>query len=159
MSKPASAKPLSAEQKQFLEDCREAFLDMCVAAGVTEEFFNSGDATEVCDQVIRWWHSQPEGDRPDYDAAANILGVAMGDLLLSAFPQLEWRFITDAFGTSLGLWCGQPEVIAAPLDSVLKALQEHPDGFMGELIEGVAATIDSTLKGEPLPEGDEDDGE
>lgn len=156
MPKPASAKPLSAEQTKFLDDCREAFLDLCVAADVSEEFFNTGDATEVCDHVIRWWHAQPEGERPDFDAAANILGVAMGDLLLSAFPQLEWRMITDQFGTSMGLWHAKPEVVAAPLDAVLGRLQDNPDGFMGELIEGMAAAIDAMLKGEKPPEDDED---
>ena len=153
--KKTTAKPLTQEQSVFLDDCREAFLDMCLAADISEEFFNSGDAAEVGDQVVRWWHNQPEGERPPFDAAASILGVAVGDLLISAFPQLEWRYITDAFGTSLGLWHASPEVVAAPLDATMKRLEESPDGFMAELLEALATIIDAQLKGQPLPD-DED---
>lgn len=143
----ATAKPLTGEHEQFLSDCRDAFMEMCAAAEISEEEIQSGDATEVCDQVVRWWHAQRKNQRPDFDAAANIIGVAMGDLLISAFPVLAWKYITDRSGTSLGLWHLKPEVVVAPLDLSLANLNEEPDGFVGGLLPGLADEVERMLKG------------
>lgn len=120
---------------------------MCAAAGISDEEFRDGDATEVCDQVIRWWHAQRKSQRPDFDAAANIIGVMMGDLLVQAFPQLEWKYITDRHGTSLGLWHAKPEVVVAPLDLSLERLNEEPDGFVESLLPGLADEVEKALGG------------
>jgi hypothetical protein len=138
---------LTQEHLEFLQACREAFVEMCAAAEVSEEELRDGDATEVCDQVIRWWHAQRKSQRPDFDAAANIIGVTMGDLLIGAFPKLEWRYITDQHGTSLGLWHADPEVVVAPLDLSLDRLNEEVDGFVGSLLPALADEVEKTLSG------------
>jgi hypothetical protein len=152
---PATAKAPTLEQKKFLDDCREAFMDMCLAAGVTEDQFEKGDAAEVCDRVIAWWHAQEDADRPPLDAAGSILGVAFGDLLLSAYTTFSWRWIADGPDGALGLWQDKPRAFVAPLDAALRELEEGNEAFAGPVLDALAASLERQLKGLP-PDEDED---
>lgn len=158
---PADPSPTAAEltptQRDFVTDCCQTFFELADAAGVSERDLTEGDAAEACDAVVRWWHDQPGDDRPDFETTCNILGVALGELLRAAFPILQWKMVSDGFGTSLALWNPSPQVILAPIDSVMKRLDEEPDGFFAPLLDALVHVVESSLDGKPPSAPDADD--
>jgi len=150
-----SAADLTPEQSDFVSDCCQVFFELASAAGVSERDLTEGDAADALDSVVRWWHAQPDDDRPDFETTCNILGVALGELLKASFPVLDWKMVSDESGTSLALWNTGHAVVLAPIDSVMKRLDEEPDGFFAPLLDSLVHITEGMLKGRLPPQTEE----
>lgn len=124
----------------WLDEQRDALNSMCASAGIPTPA--PSRRLDAADELIRWWHRQPRDVRPDPNLIVNAAGVALGDALAAA-GGLEWKVITDSFGTDLGLWwrLGKGHVILAPTHSVAKKFAENPDGFVAGLFKVMAPDV------------------
>lgn len=135
---------LNPDEQEWLEHHRE----LLAAIVEQEQLELPEEATilDACDAVVRWWHAQPETERPDANLIVNAVGIGLGDALVDVF-ELEWRIIEDGFGTSLSLWRAEPNIVASPIDSVAKRFADSPEGFINELYDGIAEQLDAVIEG------------
>ncbi len=129
--KPPYADDLTRAELAWLQSQRDAIPVLAAAVAATPV---RADSVEAADNLIRAWHALPETCRPDANQIVNAAGVALGDAL-AADLRLEWKIITDAYGTELGLWWtnGRASVILAPTHSVAKQFATSPHGFVAAL--------------------------
>jgi len=139
-----SALELTPDEREWLERHREL-----LAAIVEQEALElPSEATilDACDCVVRWWHAQPESERPDANMIVNAVGIGLGDALASVF-ELQWRITEGDAGTSLVLWRGEPSVTASPIDSVARRFADSPDGFVNQVYNQIADQLDNLIEG------------
>jgi hypothetical protein len=131
------ADELSKAEHAWLQEQRDALASLARAAAIPPS-----DPLRTTDALIRWWHQQPDSARPDPNGIVNAAGVVLGDALATAC-NLEWKIITDAYGTDLGLWRAAGNIVLSPTHSVAKRFADCPDGFVAalfpELVVGVKA--------------------
>ncbi len=87
------------------------------------------------DDVFVEWQSYPVAQKPTANQIASGLGVLFGLVFMRRFA-LEWRVVTDQFGTNLSLYRSQPgtrqtEVIVSPMHMVAKRVKETGRWFEG----------------------------
>lgn len=137
---PPRAEDLNDEELAWLAHVREGLPVFADAAGAAVENGPRG-ALDACDAIVRWWHTLPGDDRPDANTLVMIVGIALGDALAAELG-LEWKIVTDAFGTDLGLWRGAPkQIILSPTHSVAKRFQGSADGFVADLFDQICAGV------------------
>jgi hypothetical protein len=137
---------LNPDERDWLEHHREL-----LAAIVEQEQLDLPEEATIldaCDAVVRWWHAQPESERPDANMVVNAVGIGLGDAIADVF-EMQWRIIEDESGTSLALWREQPDIVAAPIDSVAKRFADSPDGFVSEFYESLAGDLDQVIGADP----------
>ncbi len=133
---------LTPDEIEWLEHHREL-----LAAIIEQEQLplpERATVLDACDAVVRWWHAQPETDRPDANMIVHAVGIGYGDALADVF-ELEWKIVEDGAGTSLALWRQDPEILASPIDSVAGRFAASPDGFVAELYDSVATQLDQII--------------
>jgi len=128
-----SAANLTRAEVAWLQRQRDAIPTLAAAVAATPA---PADPVEAADTLIRAWHALPESCRPDANEIVNVAAVALGDALAAKLG-LEWKIITDAFGTDLGLWWtnGRGNIVLAPTHSVAKKFAGNPDGFVAALLK------------------------
>jgi hypothetical protein len=130
------ADDLSHAETAWLQQQRDAARTLGEQAGL------AGDPIAVCDGLIRCWHAA--SSRPDPNPIVNAAGVAVGDVLAREFG-LEWKIITDSFGTDMGLWRARGSIILAPTSSVAKRFADGKDGFLPALLEDLRGGLNATM--------------
>jgi hypothetical protein len=145
-SDPASrtVSDLNTDELEWLEHHRELLAAIVEQEGI--ELPDQATILDACDGVVRWWHAQPESERPDANMVVNAAGIGLGDALADVF-ELEWRIVEDEGGSSLVLWRDEPRTIVAPIDGVAKRFADSPSGFVNELYSGLAEQLDALLEG------------
>lgn len=131
------ADDLRSSELKWLDEQRAALGKLGQLAGVAP----GTDLLRTADAVIVYWHSQPESARPDPNEVVNAAGVALGDALAKAHG-LEWKIVTDAYGTDMGLWWndGDGKVLSlAPTHSVAKRFADGRSGYVVELFGQLSA--------------------
>jgi hypothetical protein len=120
---------LSASEIQSLAESRESLSRLAINANLTVS--DSSDPLEVCDQLLRWWHRLPAEVRPDANLLVNAIGITLGDKLAKELS-LEWKIVTDTFGTDLALWrtVQGRNIILSPTHAVAKRFENGRDGFV-----------------------------
>jgi hypothetical protein len=123
------ADDLNPAEIQMLDENRQSFKRLANA-----QLSNSADPLQVCDDLLRCWHQLPVAERPDANLLVNAIGVTLGDKLASELA-LEWKIVTDTFGTDLALWRADQgrHIILSPTHSVAKRFAEGKDGFVAAL--------------------------
>jgi hypothetical protein len=137
------ASDLTRAEIDWIQQQRDALGELAAAVGLGSP---DSDAArlECCDRVIRWWHEQPAGARPDPNMIVGSCGVALGDAIGPALG-LEWKIVTDAFGTDLALWGAANQVVLSPTHSVAKRFAESRNGCVVELAEQLKAMHAATV--------------
>lgn len=125
-----TASDLTRDEQAWLQDQRAALGSLPSAAAIAAP--SKSTRLQTCDALLRWWHRQPGESRPDPNELVSACGVALGDVLSEELG-LEWKIITDAFGTDLGLWREQGHIVLSPTHSIAKRFAEGADGFVVDL--------------------------
>src|SRR5262245_15437644 len=105
---PPQVHDLTEAEEAWVQAERDGLTKLAGALGFTPPQ-NDDERLALCDEMIRWWHCEPQEQRIDANRIVNLVGVAMGDVLAREFG-LAWKIITDAFGTDLGLWRAQGQI-------------------------------------------------
>lgn len=129
-----TAADLNDDEREWLDLQRGGMGFFLEAAGVGLPDDSIDARLRACDDLIRWWHTLPADDRPDANDIVNVVGVAFGDVL-AAELDLEWKIITDAFGTDLGLWWSNPgnseaRIVLSPTHTVARRFGDGANGFL-----------------------------
>jgi hypothetical protein len=133
--KPPSAADLTRAEVAWLENQRDTLTTLARDAHLP-----IAPPLETADALLRWWHKQPEATRIDPNIIVMAIGVALGDALAKAC-RLEWKIITDPFGTDMGLWGGDRGIILSPTHTAAKKLAESPEGFVVALVPRMVAQV------------------
>ena len=121
------ASDLTEQELQWLDAHRRGLTALADTAGLSSP--RTDNRLSLADELIRWWHRQPADDRVDPNLIVSAAGIALGDALAKEF-RLEWKIITDSFGTDIGLWRERGHIVLSPTHSVAKRFSECPDGFV-----------------------------
>ncbi|MBS0196955.1 MAG: hypothetical protein JSR77_09365 [Planctomycetes bacterium] len=132
------------------------FFELVEQSGIEPD--EEEDTPQICDHLVRWWHGQPEGERPPADEVAISLGCVVGDFVMH-FYNFEWSMLTDRDGTNLVL-VGRPpgggEIIFPAIHSVAKRFEEAPEGFIVEMLDELVEFFGPLLKDEYAGDGEEE---
>jgi Domain of unknown function (DUF3806) len=101
---------------------------------------NDDERLALCDEFIRWWHREPAEQRIDRNIIVNLAGVTIGDVLAGECG-LTWKIISDEFGTDLGLWREEGQIVVSPIHSVAKLFADEQDGFVVDLCASLRAKL------------------
>ena len=137
------ADDLSPRELEWLQTQRSALDTLAQAAHVATDT----GPLRTADAVIQHWHSLPQPQRSDPNTVVNAAGVALGDALAKKHG-LQWKIITDAFGTDMGVWCGgdnEQNVVLSPTHSIAKRFADSPDGCVVQLFDSLSASTQSIL--------------
>ena len=138
-AKAPQASALTAQEEAWLQAQREAMLGFARALGL-EMPQNDDERLALCDEFIRWWHREPVEQRINPNIIVNLAGVAIGDVLAREC-RLTWKIITDEFGTDLGLWRAEGQIVVLPIHSVAKLFADEHDGFVVDLCASLRAKL------------------
>lgn len=135
------ADDLRSSERKWLESNRQVLPELGKLAGVAP----GTNPLQMADAVIAYWHRLPEAERADANDVVSVAGVALGDAL-AAKHGLEWKIVTDAFGTDVALWWsggGDRNLILAPTHSIAKRFADSPSGCVVQLFEAISASVES----------------
>jgi hypothetical protein len=130
---------LTAEEGARLQTSRDGLTELGEGLGLPVPE-NDDERLALCDEIIRWWHREPEEQRIDPNVVIAVVGIAMGDVLASEFG-LIWKIVMDAFGTDLALWRAKGQIVISPINSVAKRFAEERDGFVVEYCEALRSPL------------------
>ncbi len=138
---PMELSPLTEDDLQTLRACVSYYCELHADLGT--EPAEDEDTPEMSDHLVRWWHAQPESERPEQDMMENVLGAALGEYLRFIL-KLKWARVKDEDGESIVLVSedAEAEIVMSPFDTIAEYLPEHPDGFVADF---VGALLDSEL--------------
>jgi hypothetical protein len=119
---------LTSQEEARLQTSREGLTKLATGLGLPLPQ-DDEERLALCDELIRWWHREPQGQRIDPNVVVTVVGIAMGDVLAREFG-LVWKIITDAFGTDLGLWRAKGHIVLSPTNSIAKHFADESDGFV-----------------------------
>jgi hypothetical protein len=130
---------LTSEEEARLQTSRDGLTKLGESLGlpVPED---DDERLALCDELIRWWHREPEEQRIDPNVVITLVGITMGDVLAREFG-LAWKIVTDAFGTDLGLWRAKGQIVISPINSVAKRFADERDGFVVEYCGALRAQL------------------
>ncbi len=153
---PLKFSALNQQQSMSILGNKAFFFELVEQSGIEQN--EEDDTPQVCDHLVRWWHGQPEGERPTADELAIALGCVLGDYMMY-FYNFEWSMLTDRSGTNLVL-VGRPpgggEIIFPPIHSVGKRLLDFPEGFIVAMLDELAESFDPLLKDEYAGDDEEE---
>lgn len=130
---------LTAEEEARLQTSRDGLAKLGEGLGLPMPE-NDDERLALCDEMIRWWHGEPEEQRIDPNVVIAVIGIAMGDVLAREFG-LTWKIVKDAFGTDLGLWRGKGQIVITPINSVAKRFADESDGFVVDYCGALRAQL------------------
>ncbi len=163
--RPMEFSPLTEDDLQTLRACVSYYCELHADLGT--EPTEDEDTPEMSDHLVRWWHTQPESERPEQDMMENVLGAALGEYLRFIL-KVKWVRVTDEEGEAIVLASEGDEtaLVISPFDTIAQYLPESPDGFVtdfvgtlldSEMVEGMEREADEEI--EPLfpeEEGEEE---
>lgn len=129
--------PLTEEHIETLRGCVGYCCELSADMGLEPE--EGEDTPEIADHIVRWWHLQPETERPDAEMMENALGAAVGEYLRFAY-RLKWAIIKDDEGEAIVLTTENPmgELVLSPFDAIAEYLPDSAEGFVTELVENLS---------------------
>lgn len=146
--------PLSEDHLDALRSCVGFCCELSADIGIEPE--EGEDTPEIADHIIRWWHAQPEADRPDAETLENAIGAALGEYLRFAY-RLKWAVLKDEQDEAIVLTTEEPEgaLVVSPFDAIHDYL---PDGAEGFVVDMVANLYESDEM-KPLERAEDDEVE
>ncbi|WP_157200912.1 DUF3806 domain-containing protein [Massilia sp. Root351] len=115
-------------------------LDAAAAQFLTVYCYGSSPTLKAYDEAFRRWRKDKSRDFSD-EAVIEMLGAHLGNRLASDLD-MEWVEVIDEYGTDLGVRSRKYEVIAFPLASVAKRIENYDDNFMEGIYYATMTTID-----------------
>lgn len=114
------------------------------------------------DQIYDTWYAswaaryhQGQADPNEPNAVCLTIGVGIGDAMIEQMPELEWKIITDSFGTDIGLHAaGKGNVVTHPTSMVAKRLESGETTWIARTIGVALPDLRLMLAGES-PRGSE----
>lgn len=106
---------------------------------------------------VEWSRGNQERGAMDTDGAnamCMLLGVGLGDALIERVPGLEWKVITDPYGTDVGLH-GQKvgTAVTHPTHMVAKRVQSGETSWVAKAAQALVPDLRSMLEhGKPASE-------
>lgn len=134
---PIKISPLSEEELDSLRTCIAYFCEIAEEAeSGQDEDGDDLDTPWVCDTLVKWWHAQPEAERPDAETLVNCLGAALGEYLRFIL-RVQWSSLEDEEGQFVALTSEEEgtNFILSPFDAIDQGLMDHPDGFIADAVE------------------------
>jgi hypothetical protein len=100
-----------------LTDAEQRWVAKCVRAAM--DWAGTGDelpSLAALDALAVRRMAEPESAT----VAIDVLGCAIGEHIRRAIPQLEWKVVTDDYGTAIALYRARGHLIVVPQSSVSK---------------------------------------
>lgn len=98
------------------------------------------------DQVYRAWLAAHQRGVEDPNPMINAFGIAFGQLFVNVLG-LEWKVVTDQYGTEIAVH-GQPgDVVVFPTNLVAKRYEKNEAGFFESLFSSMKEQI-QTVRGQ-----------
>jgi len=152
MSQEIRAERLTEKELRWCDDMRKLSLDLCElyagsrphARPTIREIHDTYEGWLAATQPSGLLRRSPKG-HPDANAVAIALGVALGDQIAQA-TGMEWKIITDAYGTDLGLFLAGLEgtysdIVTHPMNFIAKRIVDRQSGWLfpaaTSLIDGI----------------------
>lgn len=138
--KPEKTPPLTHEQRLLIASQFGLIFEWAAAAGVDmeNESEDAPDTPDILDEIIRWWHAQPEDERPERDDTVFAIGIALGDFLRHVLD-VEWCTIDGPDGVEFALLNekGDGQHLFWPISTVHKRFDGSPDGLVCDFLDGL----------------------
>lgn len=96
---------------------------------------------QILDEVFENWKSDPSPDKKNADFVSEALGAAFGQWLVD-HHQMKWLVVNDEYGTAFAVEHQQYSLIAYPVSSVYKGIEQDKKG----LFRGIELTIQENIK-------------
>jgi len=150
---PSKVSELSEEQLELLRwsmlKCIELWNDELPEPSEDE------DTPELCDQLVRWWHSAPPAKRTDHGEIIWAIGAMAGEFLRHRV-KVSWKMVEDEYGSSVCLVSDDPDnwFVLSPIESIAKRFDDMKEGFVADYLEGMEEMdmVASSLRGEDDPD-------
>ncbi|CAG0963653.1 hypothetical protein PHYC_00864 [Phycisphaerales bacterium] len=143
---------LSQDEQELIAARQAQWVLFLERAGI--EPSGDEDSPELSDHLVRWWHRQKEGERPDANDVVWSIGAVIGDILTEILP-LEWKLVIDADGAEMAL-VGQDtdgnDVTVFIIHAIAKRFGGHPDGFVVDFLNGLIEPLAQRFGLEPPDE-------
>jgi len=100
----------------------------------------------IYDTWFTEWQQGP-ADSQDANAMCMLIGVGLGDAIIERVPELEWKIITDNFGTDIGLFGKDVgTVVTHPTNMVAKRIESGETTWIARTVDAIAPDLQSMLK-------------
>lgn len=160
MTPHVKAKPLTEAELNWCNRMRQASLALCDA------YTGARPATrpsinDIHDAYEGWLTAtMPRGllkrapkHQPDANTVVMALGVALGDQIAEA-TGMEWKIITDAYGTDMGLFLdgvegAYSEIVTHPMNFIAKRIVERQSGWLAPSATQLIKEIRNMTNGRP----------
>ena len=100
----------------------------------------NGVFLDKLDAAYTEW-SKTEKSQDEVNMGLNSFGVMFGNYLRKSIPSLEWKVITDDYGTELGLYRAKNEITLFPANMITKRYHKQETGFLKGLAESMIRDI------------------
>lgn len=152
MAPKITAEPLTDKELDWCQGMRNAALDLCEAYTGRRPTARP-TISEIHDAYEGWLTATaPRGllrkvpkDQADANSVVLVLGVALGDQIAEA-TGMEWKIITDAYGTDMGLFLAGLEgtysdIVTHPMNLIAKRIVERQSGWLKPTADDLIRTI------------------
>ncbi|MFO0830301.1 MAG: DUF3806 domain-containing protein [Phycisphaerales bacterium] len=137
---PEKTNPLTRDQRLLIAEQFGLIFEWAAAAGVDieDESDEAPDTPDILDEILRWWHAQPQNDRPPRDDTVFALGIALGDFLRHVLD-VEWCTVQDADGVEFALVNDKhgAQHLFWPVSTVHKRFDQSPDGLICDFLDNL----------------------
>jgi Domain of unknown function (DUF3806) len=124
---PQKIDSLNEQQKQFVKYCllsADSIIRNCLSNKNITNF-----TTTSLDEIIDKWNEDSLQFHCTKEHFVNCIGVAFGDYLIKTH-NMEWKIVTDEYGSDYATTIEKINLINFPLNSVLKAIEQKRVGSL-----------------------------
>ncbi|GAB5497152.1 MAG: hypothetical protein Phyf2KO_22320 [Phycisphaerales bacterium] len=143
------ADSLSRAEQKWLKGNRKSLLK--VAKNLTEWKRGEPVMPRYLDTIYDTWFTgwqQDPADSQDANAMCMLIGVGLGDAIIERVPELEWKIITDNFGTDIGLFGRDAgTVVTHPTNMVAKRIESGETTWIARIVDAITPDLQSMLTG------------
>jgi len=124
---PQKIVSLNDNQKQFVKYCL-----LSADSIIRDHLSNKNIAkftTASLDEIIDKWNEDSLQFHCTKEHFVNCIGVAFGDYLIRTY-NMEWKIVTDEYGSDYATTIKKINLTNFPLNSVLKAVEQKREGSL-----------------------------
>ena len=124
---PQKITSLNSAQKLFIKECLLG-ADSIIRAFLPNENIKNFTPNSL-DKIIDKWNEDSLKFNCTKEHFVNCIGAAFGDYLVTRY-NMEWRMVTDEFGSDYATIIEKIKLTNFPLNSVLKAVDQKREGSL-----------------------------
>lgn len=92
---------------------------------------------------------QGQADPNEPNAVCLTIGVGIGDAMIEQMPELQWKIITDSFGTDIGLHASNKgHAVTHPTNLVAKRLETGETTWIARTVGAILPDLRMLMAGE-----------